>query len=285
MSGIDFNETCADGYELTGTLYRSDPSTEKATVIICGALGVSRHFYKPFARYLSKNHFTAITFDYRGTGDSNADWVPENLNLEDWGIQDMDTIIQYAAKQIGAARIFLVGHSVGGQLFCLSQNCQNLTGAVLVCASFPHWSRWPFPRNLLMFFFWYILIPSLSLGRKKFPTRLLGLSKENLPVSFIKRWAEWARDTKYVTSKKFSLDTGHFETLAIPVLSYGFDDDTYAPQKSIQKLHHAFKNTLIEERHMTSRKLHPQGIGHFGYFKKTCGQSLWEETIHWMSNR
>lgn len=282
MTGMDIKINCSDGYELTGTLYKSGQPVENGTVIICGALGVSRKFYKNFAQFLSRNNFSAITFDYRGTGDSNTVLDDENLKLEDWGRQDISALIRYAATQDYANKVFLVGHSVGGQLFCLSKDCEQLTGVILVGASFPYWSRWPFPRRLLMLFFWYVLIPTLSFGRAKFPSRLLGLSNENLPARLITRWGEWARNKNYVVADKFCLDTSLFESLNIPVLSYGFDDDTYAPRKAIKKLHQSLKKAAIEERYIRARKLHPDGIGHFGYFKEACSQSIWEETISWL---
>ncbi len=281
MTGINIKVACSDGYKLTGTFYKSAQELENGTVIICSALGVSRKFYKNFAQFLTKKNFSAITFDYRGTGDSNIVWDYKNLKLEDWGIQDIDAMIKYATEQDTVTKVFLIGHSVGGQLFCLSKNCELLAGVILVSASFPHWNRWPFPHKMLMLFFWYVLIPILSIGRTKFPTRLLGLSKENLPARFITRWGEWARDKNYVTSDKFNLDTSRFESLNIPVLSYGFDDDTYAPRKALKKLNCSLKKAVIEERYIDAKLLHPDGIGHFGYFKETCSQSIWEETVTW----
>lgn len=282
MSGIEIKIKCSDGYELTGTLHRSGQPVDNGIVIICGAIGVSRKFYNKFAKFLTKKKFSAITFDYRGTGDSYFDQNYKNLKLEDWGIQDINALVKYAGVQDFADKVFLVGHSVGGQLFCLSKNCEQLTGVVLIAASFPHWSRWPFPRNLLMFFFWYVLIPILSIGRTKFPTRLLGLSNENLPVQFITRWGEWARDKDYVVSDRFNIDTSRFENLTIPILSFGFDDDTYAPPKALKKLYHSLKKAVIEEKDIRAKKIHPGGIGHFGYFKENCSESIWEETISWL---
>ncbi len=282
MSEIEIKIKCSDGYELTGTLHKSVQAVDNGIVIICGAIGVSRKFYNKFAQFLARNNFSAITFDYRGTGDSYIDRNFKNLKLEDWGIQDINALIKYAKVQEFSDKVFLIGHSVGGQLFCLSENCERLTGVVLIAASFPHWSRWSFPRNLFMLFFWYVLIPIFSFNRTKFPTRLLGLSNKNLPVQFITRWGEWARDKNYVVSDKFHLDTSRFESLNISILSYGFDDDTYAPRKALKKLHCSFKNSVIEEKYIRAKKNHPDGIGHFGYFKENCSESIWKETISWL---
>ena len=282
VAGKNIKINCSDGYELTGTLYKSDQTVKSGIVIICGAIGISRKFYKDFAQFISKNNFSVITFDYRGTGESKSDWDLKKLKLDDWGIQDINAVIKHAGIQAPVDKVFLVGHSVGGQLFCLSKNCKQLTGVILVAASFPHWTRWPFPRKLMMFFFWYFLIPILSIGRTNFPTRLLGLSNEDLPVQFIRRWGEWARDKDYVVADKFHLDISRFENLNIPVLSYGFDDDTYAPRKALKRLHYSLKNASIEEKYIKAKQVYPRGIGHFGYFKKSCSESIWSETISWM---
>ncbi|MEE4364002.1 MAG: alpha/beta fold hydrolase [Desulfotignum sp.] len=282
MTGKTIKIHCTDGYLLDSTVFEPDPDKAKGVVIICSALGVERRFYHTFAQYLCERHFTVITFDYRGTGGSKPGAFSGPLLLADWGRQDIDAVIHYAESLPGAQNIFLMGHSVGGQLFCLARNAVNLKGAVLVGASFPWWRRWPFPRKLLVFFFLHILVPVLGAGRKKFPSRFLGLSKENLPAGLVTTWAEWARDPDYVTAEKFRLDTRLFEILAIPILLMGFDDDTYAPEKSIQRLQSALKSADVQVRYLRGKDLHPKGIGHFGFFRASGRKNLWPDTVDWL---
>lgn len=278
----DIRITCPDGYVLAGSLFKRDQGADKGAVVICNALGISRKFYEKFARFLAGRGFAAVTFDYRGTGDSKSSRDDRDLELADWGRQDIGAAIEFAAGAGFSDRVFLVGHSLGGQLFCLSGQCETLAGAILVGASFPYWRRWPFPRNLSMFVFWYLLIPILGLGRKKFPTRKLGLSGEDLPVQFISRWGQWARNPAYVVSEKFSLDTRRFRTLTAPVLAYAFDDDAYAPERAVKKLLGAFEKARIEERFIRAKDAGTGRIGHFGYFKEASAATLWADTVSWM---
>jgi predicted alpha/beta hydrolase len=271
-----------DGYLLDSTVFEPAADNVKAVVIICNALGVEQQFYHKFAQYLCDRHFNVITFDYRGMGGSKQVSFQGPLVLADWGRQDIDAVIRHAATLPGAQNIFLAGHSVGGQLFCLAQNAVNLKGAILVGASFPWWRRWPFPRNLLMYFFFHILIPVLGFGRKIFPSKFLGLSKQNMPAGLIATWAKWARNPDYVTAEKFGLDTRLFETLAIPILIMGFDDDTYAPRKSIQRLQSALKSPDIQDRYIRAKDLHPNGIGHFGFFRASGRKDLWPDAVDWL---
>lgn len=273
---------CMDGFLLEGTVFEPASDDVKGVVIICNALGVAQAFYHKFAQYLCENHFTVLTFDYRGTGGSQPESFQGPLSLADWGSQDIDAVIRHAATLPGAQNMFLAGHSVGGQLFCLARHAVSLKGAILVGASFPWWRRWPFPRNLAMFFFFHILVPVLGAGRKTFPSRRLGLSKQNMPAGLITTWAKWARDPDYVTAERFGLDTRLFDTLAIPILTLGFDDDTYAPRKSIQRLQSALKRADIQDRYIRAKDLHPNGIGHFGFFRDSGRENLWPDTLDWL---
>ncbi len=273
---------CEDGIYLKGTIFGGENEPEKGFVVISNAFGITRHFYKRFAKFLAQHNFIVLTFDFRGTGDSKFETDSRQLKLEDWGQKDIHSAIEYANSITTSNKIYLVGHSVAGQLFCLAQNCEILSGAIIVGAGFPHWTRWAFPRKLLMLFFFSILIPVLGFGRKQFPTRMLGLSNENLPVSLVYRWAEFSKERDYVTSSKFGLNVERYHNISIPILSYGFDDDTYSPHKAIKRLHDALPNSNITDQFLVAKKIHPKGVGHFGFFKKNCETALWPRTIQWL---
>ncbi len=273
---------CEDGVDLTGTLFKRGNESENGVVIISSAFGITRSFYKQFAKFLSHNNFIVLTFDFRGTGDSKSGIDSRKLRLEDWGRKDIHAAIEYANSITDSNKIYLVGHSVAGQLFCLAQNCETLAGAIIVGAGFPHWTRWTFPRKLLMLFFFNILIPVLGLGRKRFPTRMLGLSNEDLPVNLVHRWGEFSKEKNYVTSRKFGLDIERYRKISIPILSYGFDDDTYSPYKAIKRLHEALPNSKITDEFLVAKRIHPKGVGHFGFFKNNCESSLWPKTLQWL---
>lgn len=60
-----------DGYRLTATLYRSHPDADKA-VLSNFATGMRRSYYHKFASFLAESGFAALTFDYRGIGNSRS---------------------------------------------------------------------------------------------------------------------------------------------------------------------------------------------------------------------
>lgn len=59
-----------------------------SVVIVAGAMGVGQHCYEKFARYLSSQGFTAITFDYFGMGASlNSHLRDCPVKVTEWGVK------------------------------------------------------------------------------------------------------------------------------------------------------------------------------------------------------
>lgn len=273
---------CRDRFTLGATVFSPGTDAPEGVVIICAALGVGQNFYHHFAAFLCEKGFCAVTFDYRGTGDSRTDAPFYQLALQDWGVRDINAMIEFAGTLPGSDNIFLTGHSVGGQVFCLAEKSETLSGVILVAASFPFWKRWDLPRKYLMYLFFHILIPVLGTG-KQFPAKRLGLSNENLPASLVKDWGRWARHPDYLTAEPFGLNTDRFKTLAIPMLSLGFSDDTYVPKKAIHRFHQAFEKADINDVFIDVKKGSHGHIGHFGFFRKGRTPDLWEKAVSWMA--
>ena len=271
---------CKDKMSLSATLFLPENKTSRFDfIVICAALGVAQKFYHDFAVYLCSRGYGTLTFDFRGTGDSKAGDHP---SLADWARQDMDAVISHVLNLPESNRVFLVGHSVGGQIFPLSESAEKLSGAILVAASFPYWKRWAFPRKWLMFFFFYVLIPVLGLG-KTFPTKTLGLSGQDMPSSLIKDWGRWSRHPDYACAPKFKLGTDLYQNCRLPLLCFGFDDDTYAPIRSVDRLVAAFEHADIKK--VIVKGAEKNGMGHFGFFKQKKAEDLWIEMISWLEKR
>lgn len=270
---------CKDKMSLSATLFFPEEKTSSCDyIVICAALGVSQTFYHGFAVYLCSKGYGAVTFDFRGTGGSKG-MHNDNPKLSDWAVQDMEAVISYVLNLPGSNKAFLVGHSVGGQLFCLSESSGKLSGAVLVAASFPYWKRWAFPRKWLMFIFFFILIPVLGIG-KTFPTKRIGLSSQNMPSSLINDWGRWARHPDYAAAPKFKLGTDLYQKCRLPILSFGFDDDTYAPVISVERLLNAFEQADI--KNIIVKGSERNGMGHFGFFRQNKSEDLWSDVIRWI---
>lgn len=270
---------CKDEMSLSATLFIPEKRTATCDFIVIGAaLGVVQKFYHDFAVFLCCHGYGVVTFDFRGTGGSTV-MHDDTPKLSDWAIQDMEAVISYVLNRSDSNKAFLVGHSVGGQIFCLCESSEKLSGAVLVAASFPYWKRWPFPRRWMMFFFFFILIPVLGIG-KTFPTKILGLSSQDMPSSLIKDWGRWSRHPDYAASPTFKLGNDLYKKCSLPILAFGVDDDTYAPAKAVERLLAEFEQADI--KNIIVRGAERNGVGHFGFFKPKKSDDLWNEMIKWL---
>jgi predicted alpha/beta hydrolase len=276
--------TCKDGVTIAANLYKPYGASKKGAVVICPALGVPQKIYKSFSLFLSENGYAVVTFDYRGIGDSRNN-IPngKDIRMQDWGQLDIDAVLDYTINK-AFGPIFLVGHSAGGQLSGMAPNSKQISGAIFTPSSSANWRLYPAPFCFGLYMIWHVLIPAISFGRDLFPAKMLGISSMDVPRGVMSQWAEWARQPDYFFSKTSGIDTGRYAELEIPILAYGFDDDSYASEKAIDHLLSQYSNSTIEKHYINSKDLGAGKIGHFGFFKEKMRASLWQQTLEWLEN-
>ncbi|WP_339847798.1 alpha/beta fold hydrolase [uncultured Halopseudomonas sp.] len=259
----------------------------RGTIIIAPAVAATQSFYAGFAVFLSSQGFDCLTFDYRGSGCSLSESEAYDIRLEDWGKQDIEAVIRFAA---GRSRnvsenhpVYLIGHSIGGQLLGLARSSRTLSGIVHVAVSAPYWRRWPYPLNARMLAVSRIVLPVFSAFRDRFPSRRLGLGGMDIPASAVRQWARWMRCRDYLFDPRFGLDLSGYKALEQPLLSIGFSDDVMAPFTNIEHILTKFPNARVTRRHVDVSTLQPRAVGHAGFFKPRFEESLWRETFEWLT--
>ena len=257
----------------------------KALILLASALGVPQQYYKHYATFLAQAGFQCMTFDYRGTGISTYEGKLSNIELSQWGTHDLEAAIQEAKSRAGNGEnetpVFLVGHSIGGQLLGLAKSANRLHGAVFVGSSAPFWKRWPFPRNLYIGFVCSVLLPALSFARDMYPARAVGLSSMDLPATCARDWGKWMRDKDYLLGERFGLPQEGYENYNKPLLSLAFDDDDFAPKINVDYLLSFYKNANISNEFITHGSLKLGPIDHMGFFKQKFRTTLWQKSLDW----
>ncbi len=272
---------CADGFALTGNLFSGASSNGRA-VVIASAMGVPRRFYAPLAQFLADDGFKVLTFDYRGIGDSRDGPVRgSRIRMEDWGRLDIETALQWGASELRAERLFLLGHSAGGQLAGLAPSTAKLSGLVFTAVSSAHPGHWPMPSRLGLLWVMHLHAPLVTLGRDFFPPKLGGLSNIPIPAGVVAQWARWARKPGYLYDPKSGVDVSGYRKINVPTLAWQFDDDTYAPQSAHDAILAAYPNANIERRAIRTREL-GRKVGHFGFFREPSREPFWRETAEWL---
>jgi len=124
------------------------PGDRRPAVVIChGFKGFKDWgFFPKLAERLAVAGFTAISFNFSGSGVSEGDQFDE---LDRWGhqkpstdLQDVATMVDYAIET-GATSVGLVGHSRGGGLAILHAASDPRVKALVTWASVDHFLRWP----------------------------------------------------------------------------------------------------------------------------------------------
>jgi len=279
----------ADGFELGADLFHppGEAGPPRAVAVVASAMGVRRRFYGAFASWLAEGGIAALTFDYRGIGDSRplaGSLRGFDATLHDWGAQDGAAAVAAARARFEGRPLLWIGHSVGGQLLGFVRGAAP--DAALFVASQSGWhGNWDGLGRLAMIGVWYGLIPAFTAAVGYLPMRWVGQG-EDVPKGVAREWASWGRDPEYLWVRARTLGGADFVTYPGPILSYAFADDGYAPRRSVEALLRLYRAArAVELRHVRPGDVGAEAIGHFGFFAPRFRDTLWKEARDWLLAR
>lgn len=263
--------TATDGYCLAGHV--SGGGNRGPVLVINGATGVRQQYYARFAAWAAGQGATVLTWDYRGIGESR----PHRLrgfpgSMRDWGHADLEGVLRFASQEWAGRPLVAVGHSVGGQLLGMAASNTLLSRVVTVGSQFGSWQLWPAPRKWAMAGLWYGLMPGVTHALGYFPGKL-GIGAD-LPAGVALEWARWCRSRDFFLAHGVAREG--YGRLAVPMLSFSFTDDTYAPKLAVDALHSLYVNAQLERVHLAPKDVGAKAIGHFGFFRDAFRDTLWE---------
>lgn len=277
LAGEPVTIASRDGYPLGGAVFRPSESSERI-VVVNAATAVPHRFYRHFAAGLAEAGFTAVTWDYRGIGDSRpAELRGFEARARDWVLSDMAGVIDWVADELHPEAIFLVGHSFGGQTAGLLDNASSIDGMATMSAQSGHWRLQGGAQKLIVLLHSWVTLPLLSRLVGYMPWGLLG-SGEDLPKGAALEWAAWCRHRDYLLGDR-TLPLERYRAFTAPVLAYSFGDDAWGTARSVDAMMQAYPN--LERRHVEAADLGLDRIGHVGYFRP-ASRALWADTIAWL---
>lgn len=244
-------------------------------LVIAGAMGTRQSYYSKFADYISTKGITVITFDYNGIGQSlNGSIIKVNSTLKEWGVNDLESVLVYARTTYPDSRIYILGHSVGGQLTGLAPSSQYSCKIILVASQSGYWKFWNGASKYQMWANWYVLFPTLVSFFGYMPSKKIS-GMENLPAGVARQWRKWCVSPRYLFDE-LNKEELYFKTIKCPVHSYSCADDIYAPKAAVDWLANEFKNAAVERVHIKPSQFGRSKIGHFGFFKQEAQDNIWE---------
>lgn len=270
-----------DGFPLAATLFEPASPNGRAAML-CAAAGVPRGYYAKYAAYLAERGFVALTFDYRGIGNSRPGSLRGfRAQMRDWVHLDIGGALDFFAMRYSQHRLSAVGHSFGGQALGAVEGNQRIASALLVASQSGYWRHWRGVGKAGMFFVTHALLPIGSRALGFFPASVFGMG-EDLPAGVATEWARWCRTPDYLVGDLGNHARRRYAMFAARILAYSFTDDGYAPLPALKALLALYAGAKKEIRRIAPADIAATRIGHFGFFREPLRAPLWRPSVDWL---
>lgn len=265
-----------DGRMLAATSY--EPAGAEQGLVIFGALGVPRSYYRAFARWMAGNGVGVLTFDYRGcAGSASLPIRSDPATLLDWAQNDASAAVDHALGRWGA--VWGLGHSFGGQAFGLTPRALDLAGAFVVAAGSGDLSLYPTDLRRKYGFLLGGMVPLVSTVFGYVPGKL-GIG-EDLPAGVVRQWAQWCHTPGYARGA-LGRDHTWYHRIEAPMAFIEVADDTFAPAAPAAELRSWYTHADVSHRTYAPAELGVAKIGHFGMFRPGPPERIWADILEKM---
>lgn len=233
-------------------------------LIIYPAFGVVAAYYQSFAEQLSEKGTTVVTVDLHGHGLSSI--RPNGQN--DYGflemLEELKAVSDYLQQNNSRSKIYILGHSLGGQTASLAvaKYPNNFAGLATIGAPNVHFKGWSgvhyYRRKMLIHF-----LPIFGKIISVLPKVKIG-GYYTTPKQ-VREWGYTGKTGKYkVIGDNFDYEKA-ITVVTIPVLAIDIEGDLMAPQKSIINLYQKFKNTTALTTYTLTKEATSPKLSHINW--------------------
>jgi predicted alpha/beta hydrolase len=262
-----------DGYPLGATVF--EPRRPRATVVIHGATAVPHGYYAAFAAHLAEtSRLRVVAYDYRGVGASRPSSLRGfDASMTIWAERDARAVHAWARDH--GDPIVMFGHSFGGQMLGLVDELREAKVAVLVASQLGWYRDWPISGQPKLALLWHVLTPLLTRAFGYLPGKA-GLGVD-LPRGVAREWARWCTSRGYLVDHHADA-AARFARWDVPTLMLSFDDDDYAPPRTVAALRRRLRDAPLEHRAWRPGEQGLDAVGHFGFFRPKSA-ALWPAAL------
>jgi len=274
---------CSDGILLAGRLWRAGGPRAEGTVIINAATGVRASHYRRYAAFLAMHGFDAITYDYRGIGESRrGDLRKCGFRWSDWGMFDFDAVMRFARERRPDRPIFVVGHSVGGALPGLAESAVHVRRILSVGGQFGHWPDYAHGQRWRLFWKWHVAMPLLTAAYGYFPGSRFGWL-EDLPAGVAFEWAfqRGALERNHPRQMRAEVRR-RIASVSADILAVGMSDDPYATPAALRRILSNYTGARAEIVILSPSDIGQEEVGHFGLFHDRNAAGFWLDSLDWL---
>ena len=270
---ITVNTSDGHVFEMSISMVECDHSTP--IILTIPAMGVPSKYYIPFLKKLNTLGLIACCGELRGTCTSSLN--PKNTDFGYLEIieHDIPALIDKIRNIFPNNPIFLLGHSLGGQLSLLysSIDKSHLSGVVVIASGSVYFKSYQFPMRYFVFMGTQLAtLISTFLGY--FPGDKLKFGGLQ-PKGIINDWAYQSRTGNY----KISNSSTDFESklcrLETDILTVSIEDDQLAPLGAVEHLFDKLKTAKITHKRFELSQIYSRKKNtHFNWVKDSEGISI-----------
>jgi predicted alpha/beta hydrolase len=230
------------------------------------AMGVPARHYLPLANALAGHGVAVALHEWRGIGSSSLR-ASHRCNWSYRELLQLDLPAGMAALRAHwpRARVWIGGHSLGGQLACLYASLypQEIAGITLVASGAPYWRRF---RHGALIGLAYVLAPALATLCGHLPGRRIGFGG-NEARGVAADWARSGRTGRYAAAGMDEDFEQRLAALELPVLAQRLRDDWLGPAASLDWLLGKMPHALRRHELVAPNDLGGNPADHFGWMK------------------
>ena len=269
MNSKSISIQLADGPATTLSVFQPADFSDETPCIVClPALGVKASFYQPLAEAFTDAGFGALTADFRGIGASTI----RSSRKVDFGYHE---IVSYDIPGIiGKARqlwpenpVFILGHSLGGQLSALSLSIHSfkVKGLIMVTTASPYYKGWSGLARVGMFFVSRLFKWSSQL-LGFFPGHIFRFAGKEAKTLMVD-WCNYSMTNRIeVNNSSINFDE-KLRTLQIPILAFSIDTDWMVPESATRFFLDKMPAARIEHIHVPHGQIVKHKLNHFNWVK------------------
>jgi predicted alpha/beta hydrolase len=254
--------------ESEAVLFGREPSP-RAVIVCTPAMGVPARFYEPLAQELAERGLSAVTSELRGIGSSSVR-VRRGVDFgyQELALRDLPAVISATREVHSEAPIFLLGHSLGGQVSALyaSAHPERVQGLILVASGSPYFRNWRFPRSLGVLV-GSQLMRGISAVLGYYPGRRFGFGGTEAR-RLVREWSSFAARGRLQLTQSSQDVEARLREFSGALLAISFDDDRFAPRTAVDHLAAKMPRAELTRRHLSPAEVGVPMLSHFQWAKR-----------------
>jgi predicted alpha/beta hydrolase len=259
-----------DGAESEATLFVQERGQPTQAVIVCTpAMGVPARFYESLGQALAERGLCAVTSELRGIGSSSVR-VQRGVDFgyHELALRDLPAVVSAVRGVYPEAPIFVLGHSLGGQVSALyaSAHAELVKGLILVASGSPYFRNWPFPGNLGVLM-GSQMMRGISSVLGYYPGRRFGFGGTEAR-RLIREWSSFAARGRLQVHQSPHDVESRLREFSRPLLAISFDDDRLAPRSAVDHLVSKMPRAELTRRHVVPSEVGASVLSHFHWAKR-----------------